>query len=52
VVGLHRVQTLQRPRQRQPARKIDRERIGFASSKDEERKLRLMLLIVVMNQQF
>jgi hypothetical protein len=37
-------------RQRQPSREIDRERIGFASSKDEERSLRLMLLIVVMNQ--
>ena len=36
-------------RQRQPSREIDRERIGFASSKDEERSLRLMLLIVVMN---
>jgi hypothetical protein len=32
------------------SREIDRERIGFASSKDEERSLRLMLLIVVMNQ--
>ena len=50
VVGLHRAQMLEQPRQRQPAREIDRERIGFASSKDEERSLRLMLLIVVMNQ--
>jgi len=50
VVGLHRAQMLEQPRQRQPTREIDRERIGFASSKDEERSLRLMLLIVVMNQ--
>jgi hypothetical protein len=50
VVGLHRAQMLEQPRQRQPAREIDRERIGFASSKDEERSLRLMLLIVVMDQ--
>ena len=50
VVGLHRAQMLEQQRQRQPSREIDRERIGFASSKDEERSLRLMLLIVVMNQ--
>jgi hypothetical protein len=50
VVGLHRAQMLEQPRRRQPSREIDRERIGFASSKDEERSLRLMLLIVVMNQ--
>ena len=42
VVGLHRAQMLEQPRQRQPTREIDRERIGFASSKDEERSLRLM----------
>jgi hypothetical protein len=50
VVGLHRAQMLEQPRRRQPSREIDRERIGFASSKDDERSLRLMLLIVVMNQ--
>jgi hypothetical protein len=50
MVGLRRAQMLEQPRQRQPSREIDRERIGFASSEDEERSLRLMLLIVVMNQ--
>jgi hypothetical protein len=49
VVGLH-LQMLEQSRQGQPSREIDRERIGFASSRDEERSLRLMLLIAVMNQ--
>ena len=49
-VGLHRTQMLEQLRQRQPSREIDRESIGFATNQDEERSLRLMLLIVVMNQ--
>jgi hypothetical protein len=40
VVGLHRAQMLEQPRERQSSREIDRERIGFASGKDEERSLR------------
>ena len=50
MVGLQRAQILERPRQHQPSREIDRERIGFASSNEDERSLRVMLLIVVMNQ--